>query len=169
VKIIEGLKKIKDLSRKADDLRDKVRNHSALGDYETPKYKNQKQQITEWIQAHSDVLQEISRLKVAIQNTNFLTSVAIELDGRIVTKCIAAWIHRRRDLAGYELQMWQQLTDRGIKEGMGKSVSGEPMEVKIVRFYDPETKDKKVAAYSEEPSLIDAKLEIVNAVTELIE
>lgn len=169
MKIIEALKKTKDLQKKAEDLRVKVRDHSALGDYETPKYKNQRQQVAEWIQSHSDILQEISRLRVAIQKTNFETFITIELEGKNITKCIAAWIHRRRDLADYELEMWQQLTDRGIREGMGKSVSGEPMEIKIVRFYDPETKDKKVAAYSEEPSLIDAKLEIANAVTDLIE
>jgi len=169
MKIIEGLKKVKDLLKKAEDLRIKVRDHSALADYETPKYKDQKKQVAEWIQAHSDVLQEISRLRVAIQKTNFETFVTIVLEGKNISKCIAEWIHRRRDLANYELNMWQLLTDRGIREGIGKSVSGEPMEIKIVRFYDPETRDKKVAAYSEEPSLIDAKLEIVNAVTDLIE
>lgn len=170
MKIIEALKQIKELKRKADDLKNKVARHCALSSLETPEYgKDQKSKIDGWLQAHSDIIKEILRLRVAIQRTNLETQVTIEIDGKQVKKTIAAWIHRRRDLAGEELKIWGMLGDRNIREGVGKSPSGDALEIKIQRFYDPGERDKKKEAFSNEPSVIDAKLEIMNAVTDLNE
>lgn len=169
MKLIEALKQTKDLVRKAEDLETKVGGHSAYMNYETPVYPDQKKQVREWVQAHSDLLKEILRLNIAIQKTNLATTVAIDLNGRQVTKSIAEWIHRRRSLAGLEAGCWKRLTDRGLKEGQAKDSQGQLIEAKITRCYDPEERDKKVALYESEPSIVDAKLEVVNAVTDLIE
>jgi len=162
MKLIEALKQIKELQRKASDLRDKL-------SVESPVYSNQPKQVAEWIQAHSDILKEILRLRVAIQKTNLETPVTISLGGKDVTKTIAEWVHRRRDLANMEASVWKQLTDRGLKEGTIKQSNDQLVEVKIVRCYEPETRDTMVFQYEAEPTTIDAKLEIVNAVTDLIE
>lgn len=169
MKIIEAMKQVKDLQRKADDLVAKVKQHCAISSIETPTYPDQKSQVSEWIQSHSDVLKEVLRLRVSIQRTNLATMVAIELGGKQVSKTIAEWIHRRRDLAKSELGMWQGLTDKNIHEGMAQGPAGTPLEIKIIRLYDPKQRDAKMDLYSSEPSLIDAKLEIVNAVTDLLE
>lgn len=169
MKIIEALKKTKDLERKAEDIIDKIKSHSAVSSIQTPEYADQRKQVKEWLQAHGDILKEIERLRIAIQRTNIETSVTIEIGEKNVTKSIAAWIHRRRDLASKQRSAWMVLTDRGIQEGIGKSPSGDPLDIKIIRFYDPEERDKKVEIYTSEPSIIDSRLEIVNAVTDLIE
>ena len=169
MKIIQGLKKIKDLQRKADDLRSLVALHSAKSSIESDKYPEQGKKVRKWIQSHSDTLREILRLRIAIQRTNLQTEVEIELDGKSVVKTIAEWIHRRRDLADMELSMWKQLTDRGIREGQGSSPSGDTLNIKIVRFYEPETRDKNIDLFRSEPLIIDSTLEVINAVTDLIE
>jgi len=169
MKLIEALKQIKDLQKKAEDLRKKVMLHSAYLDYETPVYPDQKKQVREWIQAHSDILKRIMSLRIAIQKTNLVTDVTIEIGGKSVTKTIAEWVHRRRDLAIEDLTMWKGLTDRGLKEGTVKSSSEQPMQVKIVRCYDPSERDSMIDILTTEPSVIDARLEVVNAVTDLIE
>jgi len=169
MKLIEALKQIKDLQRKAADLEDKVSKHSAYLSIETPVYKNQKTQVSEWVQAHSDLLKEILRLRVAIQRTNLVTPVTIELGGKSVTKSIAEWIHRRRDLAGLEAQMWSKLTDRSLREGTIKQSTDQLVEVKIVRCYSPEERDFALNLYQSEPTLIDSRLEVINAITDLIE
>jgi len=169
MKIIEALKQVKDLERKADDLVSKIKNHSALSNFQTPEYPDQKKQVSEWVQAHCDVLKEIERLRLAIQRTNLGTEVSIELGGKTITKQIAAWIHRRRDLAGKQMQAWNALTDRNIQEGHSKTPSGDVVEIKIQRFYNPEERDKMMNILSGEASAIDSKLEIVNAVTDIIE
>lgn len=169
MKIIEALKKIKDLQKKADDLRAKVGNNCAYQSFENPTYPDQRSQVGEWIQAHSDILKEIMRLRFAIQKTNIGTEVVIELSEKNVTKTIAEWIHRRRDLAGLERDIWRKLTDRGLKEGQGMNTLGQPVTISIVRCFDPKERDKKVSDFDSEPSQIDAKLEIINAVTDLME
>jgi len=169
MKLIEALKKIKELQKKAEDLRDLVKSNCARSSLETDKYFEPAEKIRGWIQAHSDILKEILRLRVAIQKTNIETIVNMELGNKVVTKSIAEWIHRRRDLAQEELLMWTGLTDRNIKEGMVKGPAGDIMEIKIVRFYDPTERDNKNELYSSEPMIIDARLEVVNAVTDLIE
>jgi hypothetical protein len=169
MKIVEALKQIKDLKRKADDLRALVRDNCTLSSLDTPKYTDQRMQISQWMQAHSDILKDIMRLKVAIQNTNLKTNVIVDLGGKQVTKTIAEWVIRRRELAKEDLQMWSQLSDRNIKEGIGTAPGGQPLEIKIVRFYDAAERDRMKELYSSEPSIIDGRLEVVNAITDLIE
>jgi len=169
MKIIEALKAIKDLKRKAEDLRNKVKDNCALSTLDTPKYPDQKRQVSEWMQAHSDILKEISRLKIALQKTNIATTVTIELGGKQVIKTVAEWVLRRRELAKEDLSMWSVLSDRGIKEGMGTAPGGQPLEIRVVRFYEPAERDQMKELYSAEPSIIDGRLEVVNAITDLIE
>ena|SRR3990167_5914043 len=169
MKLIQAMKQTQDLQRKAEDLRGKVAIYCVDLTVETPTYPDQRKQVAEWIQAHSDILKEILRLRTAVQRTNLATPVAIELDGKTVTKSIAEWIHRRRDLAKLEADMWGKLTDRGIKEGLMQNSSGTTTEVKIRRHYDPAERDHALEQYRSEPLTIDATLEVVNAVTDLIE
>lgn len=170
MKIIEAMKLIKELLVKREDLVKKVREHCADLDYETPLYQEQRKQVSEWLQSHSDVCKQILALRLAIQRTNLATVVAVELDGKRVEKTIAAWIHRRRDLAGHELAAWSALGDRGLKEGKIQSTQpgGEARDVKIRRYFDPLERDKKIELYRSEPSVIDRTLEVVNATTDLV-
>ena len=169
MKIIEGLKSVKELARKASDLKDKIAKHSAYLSYETPVYPNQKQQVASWLQSYSDVLKEILSLKVRIQKTNLATSVTIELGGVPVTKSIAEWVIRRKDLASLEEASWRALTDRGLREETRRESTGQVTEIKIIRCYEPLERDKKIDVYSSEPSIIDGKLEITNAIQDLLE
>lgn len=170
MKLIQAMKQIKDLQRKAEDLRGKIGVHCAHLSYETPTYGDkQAQQVAEWLQAHADILKEILRLRVAVQKTNLVTQVTIELGGVQVVKTLAEWIHRRRDLAKLDMDAWSKLTDRGLREGIGKNSLGELLEAKIVRNFDPAGRDRKLELYRSEPSIVDATLEVVNAVTDLAE
>lgn len=169
MKIIEAMKKIKMLQEKAEDLRGKIGQHSADLDFETPLYADQRKQVGEWLQAHSDIMKEILKLRVAIQKTNLATSVTITLGGKDVVKTIAEWIHRRRDLAGFDLQAWQKLTDRGLREGTVQQSTGQLKEVKIRRYFEPVERDNKIEVYRTEPQVIDATLEVTNAITDLME
>jgi hypothetical protein len=170
MKIIEAMKKIKDLTIKAADLREKVGKHCSDLSIETPTYADQKAQIDSWMQAHHDILKEIETLRLGIQRTNILTDASIELDGKAVTKPIAAWIHRRRDLATQEMNMWQKLSDRGLKESNVQTVQGGAVtEVRIRRYFDPARRDAMHEQFRSEPFKIDGVLEVVNATTDLIE
>ena len=173
MKIIEGMKEIKRLQEKLADLASKVAKHAADLDFETPVYTDQGAQLKEWIQGHLDTVQRIADLRVAIARTNLATTVTIELDGRQVAKSIAEWIHWRRDLAKANLTLFSNLQDRNVqgqplREGQIQQSGGNVVAVKIRRYYDSAERDKKMALYKSEPSIIDAQMEITNAVTDLI-
>jgi len=169
MKIIEAMKKIKDLVRKAEDIRTKIQKSCADLDNETPLFPDQKNQVDSWLQAHSDLVKEIMRLRVAIQRTNMATQVTMDLGGKEVVKTIAEWVLRRRESAKMELLAWQCLTDRGLREGSIPQSTGGVREVRIRRYYDPEQRDGMIDRLKSEPLMIDAKLEVINAITDLIE
>jgi len=172
VKLIQAMKLEKDLQKKAEDLRQKVSAYCADLSFETPVYGTDQQKVVDgWIQSHHDILKEIESLRYRVQKTNISTPVTIELGGKQITKSISEWIHRRRDLANTEMSMWRGLTDRGLKEGALPSTTpnGVPIEARIRRYYSPAQRDEKVELYRSEPSAIDSTLEVVNAVTDLLD
>ena len=169
MKLIEALKKLKSLEKKADDIKDLLRHYCCDMDYETPAYPYQKEKVTGWIQAYHDILQEISRLSYQIQKTNLETKVSIELDGKTIEKSITEWILRRRKLCGMELALFKSLTDKNLREGPIQFSGGNTQMAKIRRYYDPQLKERKLSMLGSEPFEIDSKLEIVNATTELVE
>jgi hypothetical protein len=170
VKIIEAMKRVKANKEKVADLQKQIGQFCANLNFETPTYGAETHnKIREWLQACDDTSQQSARLLVAIQRTNLATQVTITLGDKAVTKPIAEWIWRRREYAAIDLKTWQALTDRGLKEGTGQNSSGTPVEVKLVRHFDPVQRDKMVAMFKSEAHEIDAALEVINAVTDLVE
>jgi hypothetical protein len=170
MKVIEAMKKVKANKAKIADLNMKISQVSAHLSHETPLYGAETaEKISEWAQSCEDLSQENIRLLTSIARTNLETSVTIRLNGKDVTKKIADWVWRRREYAALDLGTWSKMTDRGLREGNMQSSTGVPMEVKLVRNYNVERRDKKMAEYQSEPHEIDAALEVTNAITELIE
>lgn len=164
------MKQIKDLAKKRDDLSNKIFQQASHLSHEQPTYGDkQREQVREWLQSCEDISKKILELRFNIQRTNIVTKVVIELGGNQVEKTIAEWIHRRRDLAQSDQAIWSRLTDKGLKEGQLKNTTGDLIDVKIIRNYDPVERDNKVELYRSEPSIIDSTLEVINAVTDLIE
>jgi len=172
MKLIEAMKRVKLNKEKIADLQNKIQQNAANTTLDTPLYPEPRQKIDEWLQSCTDLSQECVRLVCAIQRTNLQTMAAIEVEpGLTATHSIAAWVWRRREYSQLDLKTWASLGDRGIKEGhMASTVPGQvPIEVKIVRHYNPVLRDQKASMYRSEPSNIDAALEIVNATTDLVE
>lgn len=168
MKIIEALKKIKANKEKIADLQAKIQANSAKLNIETSPYPDPKSQIKEWAQACDDLSKDNIELLIRIQKTNLVTSVPITFDGKTVTKTIAEWVWRRREYAQSDLKTYSVMTDRNLREGHSQSSTGIAVELKIERHYDPIERDKKIALYRSEPHEIDAALEVVNAVTDLV-
>lgn len=171
MKLIEALKKIKELQRKADDLKGMIEKHCADLDCETPIYENQREQISQWLQSHGDIVKEILHLRVSVQRTNLATQVSMEIGGKHVTKSIAEWIHRRKDLAKIQEAVYRALTNRNLKEVYTQKLTDNSPErqIKLRLYFDPVDRDNKIEMYRSEPSIIDRTLEVINCVTDLIE
>lgn len=170
MKIIEAMKAVKQNKEKIADLQSKISSNCANLQHETPLYGTEtSNKIKEWLQSCQDLTQQNVKLLCAIAKTNLVTVVSIELGGKQVTKTIAEWIWRRREYAAIDLATFQKLSDRGLKEGMGQTSTGVPFEIKLIRHFNPHVKDEKVAMYKSEPHQIDSALEVVNAITDIIE
>lgn len=172
--IVEGMKKSKDLLRKAEDLRKKIKDNCAHLGHETPPYGERQQEVVNgWLQAHRDIVKEVLDLKRRVTATNLATSVSVEIGGNTVVHSITEWVARRTQLAGLEEQAWGSLTDRGLREGniqvQGTAVQSQPLKIEIKRYFDPLERDKMVEEYRSEPSIIDRTLEVVNATTQLVD
>lgn len=170
MKIIEAMKRIKSNKEKIADLQAKISLYCANYSYETPTYGDDaKAKISEWLQACDDLSKDNAQLLVAIQRTNLATMVSVTLGDNTLAKSIAEWVWRRREYAALDLATWQSLGDRGIKEGYTQNSTGDKITVTIVRHFDPVLRDRMVSMYKSEPHEIDAALEVVNAVTDLVE
>ena len=172
VKIIEAMKRIKANKEKVADLQTKIAANCANISIETPLYGTGTQaKIDEWLQSCTDTNRESVRLLCAIAKTNLATQVSVTLGGKTVTKPIAEWIWRRREYAKADLDTWSKLGDRGLRDQIIKpTVEGAaPTDVKVVRYYDPVQRDNMVAMFKTEAHEIDSALEVVNAVTDLME
>lgn len=173
VKIIEAMKKVKANEEAIRDLQAKIALNSARLNIETSPYGDKDAataQVQEWAQGcHSRSLENV-RLLTAIGRTNLQTMVTITLGGRSVTKSVAEWIWRRRKYAAVDLITWKSMGDRNLKEGKVSMATGSPpTDVTIVRHYNPVERDAKVSEYQTEAHEIDAALEVINAVTDLVE
>jgi hypothetical protein len=170
MKIIEAMKRVKANKDKITDLQTRIGQTSAHLSHETPVYGTETaNRIGEWAQACEDLTQDNVHLLTAISRTNLATVATITLGGKSVTKTLAEWIWRRREYAAVDLKTWSSMNDRNLKEGQIQSTTGIPVDIKIVRNYSPDLRDKKVAEYRSESHEIDAALEVVNAVTDLID
>lgn len=170
MKIIQAMKTVKMNKAKVADLQTKLANICANLSFETPMYGTETgNKVKEFLQSCTDLSQENVRLLTAIQRTNLATQVTIAIGEKNVTKNIAEWVWRKREYAAVDMATWTKLTDRGLKEGMANTSTGTPLEMKLVRHYDPVARDNAIGMYRSEPHQIDAALEIVNATTDLIE
>jgi len=132
-------------------------------------YPDQKRQVSAWLQGSEDIVKEISNITYRIHKTNINTEVTIVLGANTVTKSIAEWLYRVNKLASEEKATWEALNVRDIGAQNNFRLTGSTQEFKVKRrlYFEPALRDKKIEAYSSEISEIHAKLEIVNATTDL--
>lgn len=169
MKIIEALKQTKDLERKSKDILEKIQKYCADMDYETAVYADQRTEVGKWLQSYRDIVREIGRLKFCLSKTNVTIKVTIVIDGNEITKTICEWIERRKKLCAMERLAYANLSNRGLKDVRMQQSAGQIIESRVRYYFDPLLKDKMMDILGAEPSLIDSKLEIINATTDLIE
>lgn len=172
MKIIEALKSVKNLKRKLSDLHTKINTYSADNDTEDSTYPDQREQVSSWLQACEDTNKEICSLVHRIHKTNVTTPISIEVDtGKIVTKTIDEWLLRLNGLAANDKKTWESLDVRSINTHQPYKLAGSTKEYVVKRrlYFDPKKRDTKIEEYTSELIKIQSKLEIVNAVEDLVD
>ncbi len=169
MKLIEGMKNVKSILRKMEDMRGKVQKYCADMDFQAPTYPNQKEQVSQWLQSHHDLALELTTLKRNIQKTNLYSDVTIRIGDKDVTRSIAEWVIRRREIVDLEVQCWAGLSNRSLQDVQLRTGSGDTAPAKVRLYFDAKERDANVELYKSEKESIDKALEIANATTNLIE
>lgn len=169
MKIIEALKELKLNAKKIGDVSARIALNSAKKDFEKSPYADPTSQVKEWLDSVEGLTKRNAQLTLLISKTNAATLVTIELEGKQVTKSITEWIYRRRYGVAMEMAAVKALTNRGLKDEQVKQTDGTLLETKVVLHYDQKLRDQRMDALQQEPTLIDTRLEMVNAVTDLLE
>ena len=173
--IIEGLKKIKLLKQKYQSQTERIANACAELGYENEQFtygtaEEQQAMVGGLIKSCQDIVAEIENISLRISKTNIETPVTIELEGKHITKPIAGWILRRRELSALSAQPYDCLTDRGLQPKAYQVEGSDDTHVaNVVRFFDPKKRDEKKEQLKGEPLEIDGRLEVVNATTQLLQ
>jgi hypothetical protein len=170
MKIIEALKTIKANKAKVEDLIQKIKMNSAIRSDQTSPYGNKAfEQVNTWLDMVRQVLRDNEILTRCIHKTNNDTLVTIEIGGVAVAKSIDEWLTRRNGNIQLQQMAYGSLTDRGLKEELVKMPDGSVQHVTIVRHFDAAVRDTVLEHLAQETSLIDMRIEIVNATTDLME
>ena len=168
-KVIQAMKRIKENKEKISDLQEKIHKNAAHMSIEKLEYDEPAEKVEAWVRSCLDLSQENVRLLTAIARTNLATEVTIDIGDNQIKKTIAEWVWRRREYAALDYATIGKLTDRGMKDATIQNSAGGITEVKVIRNYNPLVRDARMEEFRSEPHRIDAALEVINAVTDLVE
>jgi len=175
MKLIEAMKNVKSTLRKMEDLRKKITKYCSDLDYMAPIYGNvdeQKKKIAEWLQSHHDLALQLTTLKANIQKTNLATPVTIKVGNNDITRPIAEWVIRRREIVDLEILAVSALQETNMDTPAYRLVSrnnDQMKDAKIRLYFVAEERDYVLEILRSEKEMIDKALEIVNVNTELID
>ena len=171
--IIEGLKELKLIESKMKKNNEQIEKYSSILDNERPQFESeshQMQEVKNLVQSNKDLQERYLRLKAAIDRTNLSTKVKI--DGQTKEYTIYELIIIKRKLGDLIKQTY---TSMNTKQANGRlsitrsSLGGPSNSAKVVQLYDERVKNEALDAHENFMSVIDRRLEVVNAVTAIIE
>lgn len=183
MKLIEALKNLKTVEKRIEKNAQMIGQYAAWVSTETPPFETedkQREEVKSLIQANLDLEREYLRLKIAIDYTNLNTKVTIGERTHCITellilngKATADSYGKRQKIPGAAkfrfstynalnaapaAQRMQQIYTRGI-DGTNPP--------KVICAFSEAEKNKALTEWDSFIQAIDAKLEVVNAETEL--
>jgi|DEB0MinimDraft_10_1074344.scaffolds.fasta_scaffold28526_2 Rad3-related DNA helicase len=169
MKIIEALKELPLIKKKIDSnnaLLSKYSSYMKGGDLYLETEEAHKKEVEQLTQSNKDLFGRYISLSCAIHKTNAQTKVKILDEERTIEE----WIIIRDGAHGLKSSAIQALNDHTASL-QSQKISRENWEdgVKLVRFYDVKKRDTELSQWTETVERIDAKLEVVNAETDIVE
>lgn len=168
MKIIEAMKELKLIDKKMKKNIELINEYAALPDNERLPFETRAKQIAQvksLIQANIDLMKNYLHIKQSIENTNLVSKVAIY--GKEYT--ISELLIIKRNLASVMIATYNALNDSQARRKIQQmSVRGEKPPI-VDRFYDETDKNAGLNQWEDLYHTIDARLEVTNASTDLIE
>jgi hypothetical protein len=168
MKLIEAMKKMRVIEKRMARKMGSINAYAALVSSEKPYFESesaQKKEVQSLIQANHDLMEEYLNLKRAVEITNLVTTVTIEG----LTESISAFLVIKRKFAQMMVNTYGALNDDAAAQRLRQTPPVEGQRLHVIRLYDEKDKLENMRKWMDIYEAIDAKLEVVNATTDLVE
>jgi len=167
IKLIEAMKELRIIEKKMERNRGYIERYSSIINTEKPYFGTegeQKKEVKKYLQANSDLFNRYLELKRAIEITNLHTVITVEG----YKGSISAILVIKRKLAKLMEATFASLNDRRAERMKAQTPVMDGVQPHVVRLYDEKEKNENIRYWQDLYSAIDARLEVVNATTDLL-
>ena len=169
MKIIECLKQMKMNEKKIQKNVLQITQYSSIPSSEKPIFgseEEQKKEVKQLIQANLDLITRQTKLRVALQRTNMETEVIIG----DITASIDYFLYMKTKGIGFTISTYNALSDRTARgRMMGGNTTVDGKRPHVEHMYDEKEKNTALRKYGDLEGEISARLEVINATTDIIE
>ena len=168
MKLIEAMKRLRVIEKRMESNRVSITEYASKLSTEMPRFQTREAQANEvksLVQSSNDLCSEYLRLKRAIERTNLETYV--ELQGERYT--IADLLVVKRKMAALMVATYRALNDSAAQTRLRSAPKFDGETPKVEVLYDEKQKLENVRKWQDLADIIDSRLEVINATTDLVE
>ena len=168
MKIIEGMKRLRVIEKRMESQRNAVTEYASKLSTEMPRFQtkeDQAKEVASLIQSNNDLCAEYLRIKRSIEYTNL--KVTVELQGKAYS--ISDLLVVKRKLADRMVATYRALNDTVARDRLRNAPKFDGETPKVEVLYDERTKLDNIRKWQDLADIIDSRLEVINATTDLIE
>ena len=168
MKIIEGMKRLRVIEKRMESQRNAVTEYASKLSTEMPRFQtkeDQAKEVASLIQSNNDLCAEYLRIKRSIEYTNL--KVTVELQGKAYS--ISDLLVVKRKLADRMVATYRALNDTVARDRLRNAPKFDGETPKVEVLYDERTKLDNIRKWQDLADMIDSRLEVINATTDLIE
>ena len=168
MKIIEGMKRLRVIEKRMESQRNAVTEYASKLSTEMPRFQtkeDQAKEVASLIQSNNDLCAEYLRIKRSIGYTNL--KVTVELQGKAYS--ISDLLVVKRKLADRMVATYRALNDTVARDRLRNAPKFDGETPKVEILYDERTKLDNIRKWQDLADIIDSRLEVINATTDLIE
>lgn len=161
--ILEGMKELKLIEKKIVDATTNIQKASSDASNIKPMWgtpENQKKKIAEFAQSAEDLAARYAEINAQINYTNLM--IVVDYQGKRYS--LNDLLQYRRKIAPSMKKVYEAMNDLNFNSNSRREAG-----VVLERYYDPEFKEKKRAQWQDFYEGISARLEVVNATTQLLD
>ena len=168
MKIIEGMKRLRVIEKRMESQRNAITEYASKLSTEMPRFQtkeDQAKEVASLIQSNNDLCAEYLRIKRSIEYTNL--KVSVELQGKAYS--ISDLLVVKRKLADRMVATYRALNDTVARDRLRNAPKFDGETPKVEILYDERTKLDNIRKWQDLADIIDSRLEVINATTDLIE
>ena len=168
MKIVEAMKELRTIEKRMQSNISYLDQYSSILNTERPEFgteEDQKKEVAALLQSNKDLMAQYLKIKSSIEKTNLETLVEIKGE----TKSIGEWLIIRRKLAKVMEMTYSALSSNNASNRMRMNMGSSDRTPQIIKMFDEKIKLEGLDKWQTMSDNIDARLQVINALTDIIE